>query len=68
MLDIRDLTKSYGETRALDGVSVQVRAGQMYGFVGGNGAGKSTITRIAMKIHLAMWIVIPRFGHRGTWV
>ncbi|MCW2527102.1 MAG: type transport system ATP-binding protein [Pseudonocardiales bacterium] len=50
MLDIRDLTKSYGETRALDGVSLQVRAGQMYGFVGSNGAGKSTTMRIAMGV------------------
>ena len=50
MLEIIDVQKSYGSTRALDGISLRVAAGQMYGFVGSNGAGKSTAMRIAMGV------------------
>ena len=50
MLEIADLHKAYGSTRALDGVSLIVAGGQMYGFVGSNGAGKSTTMRIAMGV------------------
>jgi ABC-2 type transport system ATP-binding protein len=50
MLEITDLRKSYGSTVALAGVSLQVRAGEMVGFVGANGAGKSTTMRIAMGL------------------
>lgn len=45
MLEVRDLTKSYGEIKALRGVSLQVRKGQLLGFLGPNGAGKTTTMR-----------------------
>ncbi len=50
MLAVRGLTKNFGPTRALDGVSLTVRPGEMVGFVGANGAGKSTTMRIAMGL------------------
>ncbi len=50
MLVITDLRKAYGTTQALDGVSLSVRPGEMVGFVGSNGAGKSTTMRIAMGL------------------
>ena len=50
MLDISNLEKSYGTVRALNGVSLQVRSGEIVGFVGANGAGKSTTMRIAMGL------------------
>jgi ABC-2 type transport system ATP-binding protein len=50
VLAIDDLRKSYGSTRALDGVSLRVSPGEMVGFVGANGAGKSTTMRIAMGL------------------
>ncbi|WP_166867129.1 ABC transporter ATP-binding protein [Salinibacterium sp. ZJ70] len=50
MLEIRDVTKSYGTRRVLDGVSFDVAPGRMTGFVGGNGAGKTTTMRIILGV------------------
>src|SRR5512145_1313181 len=41
-ISIEDLTKSYGETLAVDRLSLDVPAGRLFGFLGPNGAGKST--------------------------
>jgi len=41
-----DLSKSYGPTRALDGVSLSVPRGQVFGLLGPNGAGKTTFVRV----------------------
>lgn len=49
-LDIINLNKTFGDHRALDGLSFSVREGEMYGFVGSNGAGKSTTMRIALGV------------------
>ena len=45
-----DLVKEFGETRAVDGVSLSVPAGSIYGLLGPNGAGKTTILRILLGI------------------
>jgi ABC-2 type transport system ATP-binding protein len=44
------LTKTYGRTPALQGVSFDVPAGEIFGLLGPNGAGKSTLIRILMDI------------------
>ena len=44
------LRKSYGKHEALRGVSLQVRAGEVYGFIGPNGAGKTTTMRILLDV------------------
>ena len=41
-----DLQRAFGDTRAVDGVSLEVSRGEIYGFLGPNGAGKSTLTRV----------------------
>jgi ABC-2 type transport system ATP-binding protein len=45
-IETQDLTKLYGETRALDGLSLSVRGGSVYGVLGPNGAGKTTTIRV----------------------
>jgi ABC-2 type transport system ATP-binding protein len=45
-----DLVKDFGDTRAVDGVSLAVPAGSIYGLLGPNGAGKTTILRILLGI------------------
>ena len=50
MLELDALTRRFGPVRALDGLSFTVRPGQLFGFVGSNGAGKTTAMRIVMGI------------------
>jgi ABC-2 type transport system ATP-binding protein len=46
VIRVADLRKSYGETRAVDGVSFEVAPGTVFGLLGPNGAGKSTTVEI----------------------
>ena len=46
VLDIRNLTKKFGEFTALDNLSLALRRGQILGFIGPNGAGKTTTIKI----------------------
>jgi ABC-2 type transport system ATP-binding protein len=50
ILEITDLTKYFGSTRAVDGLSLQVKKGEIYGFLGPNGAGKTTTIRMILDI------------------
>ena len=49
-VEAKDLVKDFGETRAVDGVSLAVPAGSIYGMLGPNGAGKTTTLRILLGI------------------
>jgi ABC-2 type transport system ATP-binding protein len=49
-IQIDGLTKNFGRTRALDGLSLQVKQGEVYGFLGPNGAGKTTTIRILLDL------------------
>ncbi|MBQ7379742.1 MAG: ABC transporter ATP-binding protein [Clostridia bacterium] len=46
MIEVKNLTKKYGSTTAVDDVSFKIRNGKIYGFLGPNGAGKSTTMNI----------------------
>ena len=46
MISVKDLTKEYGQTLAVDHISFEVPKGQIVGFLGPNGAGKSTTLRM----------------------
>ena len=45
-IETRGLVKTFGDTRALDGVDLRIRQGSVYGLLGPNGAGKTTTIRI----------------------
>ncbi len=49
-LTIDSLSKAYGQVQALRDMSFEVRAGEIFGFVGSNGAGKSTTMRIVLGV------------------
>ena len=46
MINVTNLTKLYGEQKAVNGISFEVRKGEILGFLGPNGAGKTTTMRI----------------------
>src|SRR5579864_6128060 len=49
-IEIRDLHKAFGRTRALNGLDLTVRAGEVHAFLGPNGAGKTTTIRILLGL------------------
>lgn len=53
ILTVRDVKKNFGGVRALKGVSLDVRSGEVVGLVGDNGAGKSTLIKIVSGVHQA---------------
>ena len=50
MLTIEHLTKSYGEKKAVDDLSLHIQPGEIFGFIGHNGAGKSTTLKSVVGI------------------
>ncbi len=50
MIEARDLTKDYGDKRAVDGLSFDVSPGIVTGFLGPNGSGKSTTMRLILGL------------------
>ena len=57
MIDVRELTKRYGQTTAVDHLSLSVGAGEIFGFLGPNGAGKTTTIKILCTL------LQPTSGH-----
>ena len=51
MLDVKNLTKSFGSFKALDDLTMHVPEGTVYGLVGPNGAGKSTLIRCLTGVY-----------------
>jgi ABC-2 type transport system ATP-binding protein len=51
MIEVRDLSKWYGKTRAVDGLSFFLGKDQVLGFLGPNGAGKTTVMKILSGFH-----------------
>ena len=49
-ISISGLVKTFGPTRALDGLDLEVRPGEVHGFLGPNGAGKTTTLRVLLGL------------------
>jgi ABC-2 type transport system ATP-binding protein len=63
---LHDVTKTFGDHVAVDGLSLRVPEGSLYGFIGPNGSGKSTTLRMIMHILLPDRGEIEVFGDRDT--
>jgi ABC-2 type transport system ATP-binding protein len=50
VISVNGLVKSFGRTRALDGLDLEVRRGEVHGFLGPNGSGKSTAIRVLLGL------------------
>ena len=50
VIQVRGLVKEFGSFRALDGLDLEVRAGEVHGFLGPNGSGKSTTIRVLLGL------------------
>ena len=49
-LEVKDITKSFGDKQVLHGISFEVQSGRALGLLGRNGAGKTTTIRILMDV------------------
>jgi ABC-2 type transport system ATP-binding protein len=45
-IEIKNISKTFGKTRALDGISLNIRQNELFGLLGPNGAGKTTLLRV----------------------
>ena len=61
-VELDGVAKSYGEVRALDGVSLSVRQGEFFGILGPNGAGKTTLIEIVEGMRKADAGTVTVFG------
>ena len=50
VIEVREVTKRYGEVQAVDGVDLAVEAGEVFGLIGHNGAGKSTLFKMMLGL------------------
>ena len=51
MIEIKNVTKKYGDKKAVDNVSFKVNDGDIFAFIGHNGAGKTTLIKSIVGIH-----------------
>ena len=51
MIEIRNVTKKYGDKKAIDDISFKVETGEIFAFIGHNGAGKTTLIKAMVGIH-----------------
>ncbi len=66
VLDVQDLHVSYGAVKALQGVSLQIRQGEIVTLIGGNGAGKTTLLRTLSGLVRPWKGRIRYFAHEGA--
>lgn len=65
LLQTRNLTKQYGRYRAVDDVNMHIKKGAIYGFIGRNGAGKTTCLKMISGLSTPSYGEIEMFGYKG---
>ncbi len=55
VLEVKNITKSFGNIDVLKGVSFSIDQGEIFGFLGRNGAGKSTLINILTGVSSNKW-------------
>ena len=53
MLELKNISKSFGDTKALEGISLEIKEGEVWGLLGPDGAGKTTLLRILVGFYQA---------------
>ena len=66
LLETRNLTKQYGHHKAVDSVYMHIRKGAVYGFIGRNGAGKTTCLKMISGLSKPTCGEIEMFRCSGT--
>ncbi|MCL7385092.1 MAG: ABC transporter ATP-binding protein [Thaumarchaeota archaeon] len=61
-VEVSEVTKIFGNFRALDGLSFEVKSGEVFGLIGPNGAGKTTALRIISTLLLPTYGTVKIFG------
>ena len=65
LLQTSNLTKQYGRHRAVDDVNMHIKKGAIYGFIGRNGAGKTTCLKMISGLSTPSYGEIEMFGYKG---
>lgn len=65
LLQTMNLTKQYGRHRAVDDVNMHIKKGAIYGFIGRNGAGKTTCLKMISGLSTPSYGEIEMFGYKG---
>src|SRR5260370_23425596 len=63
-VSVEDVSKSFGSLKALNGVTLRVRQGEIYGLLGPNGAGKTTLIRMICGLLEAHAGTVTVLGHK----
>ncbi len=72
MLSVQNVSRSYGELKAVDDLSFQVQSGEIFGLLGPNGSGKTTTVKMILGMldpdagSISVSDIDPRVDRRGV--